>query len=51
MSDDRKQKLDPRFEWILDKVSTSLKVKGDKLNRIVTDEQSKFVFSKLFFKT
>ena len=43
MSDDRKQKIDPRIEWILDKVSTSLKVKGDKLNRITTDEACKFV--------
>jgi hypothetical protein len=41
---DKDKKLDPRVEWIEDKVSISLKIKGDKLARIHTDEACKFVF-------
>ncbi|KAH7825191.1 dynein haevy chain 4, outer dynein arm beta [Monocercomonoides exilis] len=41
MSDDKKQRLDPRIEWICDRVTECLKAKGDKLARIYTEEQSK----------
>jgi hypothetical protein len=43
---DKDKKLDPRVEFIEDRVSTSLKIKGDKLARIHTDEACKFC---LFF--
>jgi hypothetical protein len=41
---DKDKKLDPRVEWIEDKVSLSLKIKGDKLARIHTDESCRFRF-------
>ncbi|KAA6377421.1 MAG: putative Dynein beta chain, ciliary, partial [Streblomastix strix] len=45
---EEKKKLDPRVEWIADRVSSTLKVKGDKLARIYTEEVSKTALNDFF---